>query len=432
MDIKQLPIYNEIKNVFSKAKAVQPISYTVVVNSVVGEVDVIITESIDIIRDYGNNIGDYIFCILKVGLGTYHREIFPYRDNLEATLVKTNSDGSIETKRYKLVLNNDAITPEGGVVNLASKDELNIMTIITIEVQLIDVYIEVVRSKIVSGIYRNTTVEDVMRAVITAQLNNILVDSKPFVNQVDIATASNTDVLPHIILKDGVKLTRLANTLQSEYGVYTADIGFYLQRYNNKNTCFVYPLFDYERFNNNTNINKLIITAIPGTRYELNDRTYMIEGSTLRIVVGDSSFMTHDGEKEFSDKGVGFKSIDSRVMMSKPTLVEESGPVGVTSQTTYKVVHKDKADGLNYAPVKGIGKNVYTHYSEIMRRSGAILTATWRVSDPDLIYPGMPMMYVYTVGDDVRHITGIVQHTHTVTSTETPASTLISAFLLKR
>ena len=90
MDIKQLPIYNEIKNVFSKAKAVQTISYTVVVNSVVGEVDVIITESIDIIRDYGNNIGDYIFCILKVGLGTYHREIFPYRDNLEATLVKTN------------------------------------------------------------------------------------------------------------------------------------------------------------------------------------------------------------------------------------------------------------------------------------------------------------------------------------------------------
>ena len=55
-----------------------------------------------------------------------------------------------------------------------------------------------------------------------------------------------------------------------------------------------------------------------------------------------------------------------------------------------------------------ITANVFTEYVKLAEKSGAFIQVVWENSNPLLIYPGMPVNYMYLENNIARELYGIV------------------------
>lgn len=83
----------------------------------------------------------------------------------------------------------------------------------------------------------------------------VKIEGKPLDLNIDIVKPNNDYVYDHVVVETGVKILDLPSYIQNkDYGIYNGNIGTYIQRYKDKLTIFVYPLFDKDRFNKEPNV----------------------------------------------------------------------------------------------------------------------------------------------------------------------------------
>lgn len=392
-------------------------NYTATVHTEFHDIEAIQVTSIDRVCNYMHSVGDFLKIEFQIGYGTYVYRLFKERANLELTITSYGSDSVAVSHRYKAVLNPTENAPGLAEDELFySEEHLNLYRITDVKLDLIERALEPIRIKTVSGSYPHSTVDTVITSILMGEASKILIEGKPAVDGVDVVESPNKKLYQQIIIPDRIHVTALPSYLQTEVGgVYPSGIGTYLQRYKEKMLWFVYPLYDYTRFNSSRD--RVIFYNIPEKRLSGVDRTYLTEGAVTKVLVTAEKMMLDHSDINVINDGVGFRMPDAGAYMTKPVEITEDGPVGVRSRLVNEVIHRERKDGLNYAPMESLGSmsNPFLSYSNVLERESSQLDLVWEYSDDTLIYPGMPCQYQYASGSKTIKVEGTIVFIHTAT-----------------
>jgi hypothetical protein len=402
---------SDVKNTFS--------SYSATIHTAVEDYPVLFLQQIDILRDYAANIGDVTFATFQLTFGDYVLRFYPFINNLELTITQYylnkagNNNNNKSKQRYKMVF----LPHENLHVNLSEFQSMDKMTldhldIVTVKVQLLSRVLEPLRIIFTSGIYQKVKPETLLRTVIGKESQSVLVDGKPCLDSIDIYPPDNTEIQQHIIIPNQTLLVSLPTFLQEKMnGVYSSGIGSYLQNYNSKNTWFIFPLYNTNRYlTDQTHSSKAVFYFIPAYRYGGIDNTYRVDGNKIDILCTSDKKYVDDGDTRYMNEGVGFVQADARAFMGKPVVMSENGPKGNPARLTTFAANTSRDDGLNYTPSTrvGISSNPFVQYSIITKRNVSTIQVTWEHSDHTLIYPGMPCEFVYLEDGMRKSIYGII------------------------
>lgn len=406
-------IETDIKSIIATERPLQKDGreYEVTIHTADRDISVAALKTVEVMRNYSKHIGDYVLVGFNMFGGDFIKDIYPHRDNLEITISVYNryTNETISDNRYKLVLVNNNANVYGSKYTLSEREQLNRTEYIYVEGQCIDRMVEGLRLLQVEGIYENNTLKDIMLAELTEKINGLQIDGATPEFDIDIVEPINKDIIKQLILPTGIYALDFPSFLQNTcYGVYNGGIGTYIQYIDNKPTLFIYPLYDVNRFDE---VEKKCIVFYAGNNlYNAMDNTYKQDGDVLKIIAGTGLRSIDSGENEFMSEGSGYIRVLPQQMMNRNVTVSDDA-MNLDSDTQLEgTKFKDRLDGTERPIYLGNEVNMYKFRSEINKRALGTYQFQWHFSNPELIYPGMPIQYVFE--DDkngITKLTGIIQ-----------------------
>ncbi len=373
--------------------------------------DGVAVSCIKIYRDYVNNISDYMELEISCLLGTYVYDIYPFLDNLEVSLYmvrqeQVDNKPVIVKERFKGVylLDKNSEIPTTTNVN---KDDLNQNLPIRLTLQLIDRSAEALRIKTVQGSFdrrinpknKDMSPTTFIKSIISEHCDKVLIENKPCITRIDIEPADNKEQLKAITVPSGTRLVELPEYIQlKSSGVYSSGIGNYIQRFAPSKTetvkgYFVYSLYNPRKYNKTEH--KIIFYSPPTSNYAITDVVYKYEGKVLRVLAHSNPAINDTKESLIMSTGGGFRTANANSFTKKPVIMTEQGPRFTKQGLVTEVIYKDRKDGINFAPGKGVSANHFALSSEILKKAGKTIPLRITNVDPDFIYPGAPCKVVY-------------------------------------
>jgi len=425
--IEKSSIWKDVKAIINNGPTKTSFEYRALIHTEKEDINVLKLISLDIDRDYVNNIADRTIIQLYVPLGDYVKRIFPYKENLEVTVkrIQLEDDKVSETvnekpyiEKYKAIF-----LPSDNMKVVASQfDGLDIETLnrkdfVTIKLEIHNRSLEVLRVKTTSGVFKKVNTFDVMEAVLVTESKKITLDGKPALDGVEIVKSNNTAKRDHVSIPSFTKILSLPTFLQEKMGgIYPEGIGTYFQVWEDKKLWFVYPLYDTSRFN--SGVPNLSIFAVPNHKLPGVNRTFKKEAKTLNIIATSSKEYSDNGEVNFMNDGVGFRMADARAFMTKPVEMTEDGPIGKRTSLNHEAAIKSRDDDLNFGPATShrISQNPYQEYAKLAYRNTGRLDVVWENCKHELIYPGMPCKYFFMENEKIVELEGVVLHMNVLIS----------------
>ena len=378
------------------------IRYEAILHTKDDEIPITELVSIEVSRDYANNVCDYLLVTFTMVAGIYIRKINRNMDNLEMTII-THWYGKKYIDRYKFVVSKGPSNIAGTIYSGYTEEELNKLDKFVIEGQCLDRLVEVMRLTQVDGVYGNTKVSDVIKTVLSNVVNNIKIEDTATKTNINIVQPNNDKLYRHISIPLTAKITalNLPSYLQNtDYGVYSTDIGTYVQRYgyfeDNKEpvtTIFVYPLYNPELIDKPGR--KLMIFGTPITTLNTVESSYILDGDIIKIIGSGDMRSNELSQSRLIDRGAG-------IIHGKPSNIMSDGAISDDNSVTVdkkanlsgKRLIK-KTDGFDPGVYTGAHDNVYKQYSEVSKNMLSPYQITWNHSNPELLHPGMSVTYVY-------------------------------------
>lgn len=437
MHITETPIWDEIQHIrLTGAKSVH-FNYTCEITLGDGD-DKIVPLSllqIDVDRNYHNRFSDVTKIRLLLGKGTYDHKLYPYKENFTVTIRKypiseveeIETDDPHEVRVYKGVLVEDTSGAIEGDTSSDDPDEIDKHVQNEYEIQLIDRAVEQLRFIGVSGIYLDVTTGDCLRGLLTiacSKIQGLSIEEEML--GVDLVEPDNKEVRKHCVIPHGLTAVALTDYMQEqEGGVYSTGIGTYIQ---NK-LWYIYPEFHLKRFTEE----KKTLTVLNVADNELPgiERTYFTDGNKVIVISTGETIHTDESEAMQMNYGNGLRFAIGDALTPKSEgrynyeipfreIIPEGGtftPRVSRSNNTDEYIFKPREDELNLAPVspRRITDNPYHEASQVCRRFGGHVFATWEHADPDLLYPGMPVRYLYMEDGELIELSGVLMgNTHMI------------------
>ncbi len=365
---------------------------------------------LEIDRDYIQNRSDFIRFGFQYPTGTFMKEIYNKRDNLEVTLMYRNILYNDEnkpilkkiTRKYKALL----IGAEGGSMDTQyTKSNPNIldkgnMSIITL--QLVDRIYEVLFPLPLILTRRSSSVGNVLKTHLLETITelDIKIEDENIELITDVIEPHNDVVYDFINYQqedkeEVLKLLELGKFLQNTKGVYNGGLGTYLQHYKDKDIMFYYPVADIRRFNETED---RLEAYIPNNELagSTSEKSFIRDGDVLKIVVDADVKDYNIGDKTLLTKGNSVASLDLD-LISSGLMFEDDGYGGIknTKDEVYNIdTLRDLKDGNKKPIFIGATENLYTTRTNILINSLIVFSLEWKYGNPDEIFPGMPIKII--------------------------------------
>lgn len=358
---------------------------------------------IEHLRDYNENIGDYSLIRFGVTAGYYITKIHQYRGNLEL---------SIDNRRYKLVLMSHNENIDASLLSRMSPEELDKASLLELEGQLLLRELEALRNSYVDGVYRDITIKDLLYGVFFNLCEDIQIEGSNLDLNIDIVDPVNELEFPHIVLPTGLKAMSLPSYLQNKApGVYNGAIGTYLQDYRDKLTLFVYPLYTAERFNTAT---RKVLFYHPNTHYyNLLESSYRVDGDIIKILAGTDTENHDIAGDNLINKGESIISSNPEQVLNRNVDIGDEDITYDKSKQVKGITLEGRQDGYKKARYLPNSSNIYYTRSKLIRDTMMVYRITWRYSNPSLIYPGMPCVFIFEKDAKLVKYYGTIQYLYT-------------------
>lgn len=433
-DIKNKALWLDIEDIIYPKKDEGPRenSYThrLVIHTPTEDVEVYKFDTLDISRDYVKNISEFILARCYLTMGVYLQKVAQYREILEASWYKIpvrSDNGAVRTdknrtvRRYRAIFRTDLNKidsgTEAGMLSASAKDVTGVAQIF---LELHSREFEVLMVKTTSGTFQNKQYEDLLRGIIVSESEKITIAGKPVLNAIDIYPADNKKANKCTIIPSLTPIVNLPTYLQEQMnGMYAYGIGTFIQYYRGKTTWYVYPLYNVNRFEED--IYKAVFYSLPANIYSGIDRTYVENGKTLKVAVSGQKLYKDNGELGMINDGAGIRMSDQSAMMKKPWTIDgDKGPKGVSNKLNNEFIVKNRSDGLNFAKYRknDSTSNPFHESSRIAFHQTAQVDLEWQNGDIDLLYPGMPIKYVFIEEGNRREIKGVLLNAYSVTANQ--------------
>ena len=416
MAIENTPIQDEIDAIIRKGTNPVNSQWRCVVETPDEYVEPLKFFSIDIDRRYDEHFADYVLVDMVLPLGAFNHRIMPFKDDLHLRIARyplpeqgEEIDEEIMNRRYRAIINFDSIDILAST-NVPANTEQggDLGDMIRVEFQLVDVALEQVRIHEVGGIYRDTKPGDVVRYILTALSKQLKLPSEDKIRGVDMVKADNQHIYSHVIIPHGMRPMDVPAYVQENWGgIYNAGIGCYLQ----EGLWYLWPEFNVQRFNKEKKT--LTVYNIPPNRYRGIERTWRTtDYQVIIIATGESKHLDRSYHQQLNKGNAVRFTAGDRVWDGFGLTQNNKHYVNRPQNNT----EHEPIEKKNYhvAPVSAvrISNNSFWQSSVVARRQGSFLTTTWENSEPEMIYPGMPVKFIYMDDNEVKEREGVVIRVH--------------------
>lgn len=431
MELRESPLWQEISAIAFEGPVPSAYSWKATFTAGGKEIVPFKVISVMIFRDYRNNFGDEIELEVMIPAGTFVYDLYPYRNNLKVSLQRegrlNESDSpllspDIEAQQMRATLVDDfSVAVEGARSSAHSRESLNLSEVMNVKFQLIDLALDNVRLHSVGGLFRDTTVGDCLKYILTSIANDIELDDNNKILGVEMVEPANTDTYKHIVLHSGTRLPDVPQILQKKVGgLYPTGMGAYLYRQH----WYVFPLYDLTRFDKS--VKTLTLINVPTNQMPNVERTYRTTANqVIALVTGDVKHLDRS-EAVQQNEGNGVRYLDARRVIDgfADTSEGDNKAKVMRADNSNEFSVEQRADGMNNVATTQITANKFAEMSKLAQRLGSEIQCIWENSHIGAVYPGMPVKFMYIKNDSIKELKGVVlgvQHyvqTHGVGVTE--------------
>jgi hypothetical protein len=375
--------------------------------------------SIDFICDFERNFADEIILRCVIGGGAYAYHVYPNLDQLEITLHQVpvyevgggvDTDDATVSQRYiATLLNPFNPAVESNAMNQPDETSLDLTNLLEIDFQLIPKQVNQFRMRTYGGIFRNQTVEDVIKHVLTSESANVDVDSDAVPKGVEMVAANNKTARDHIVIPQGTKLVKVPDYIHEKCGgVYNAGLAAYFSG----DHWYVFPPYNNANFDSTPRT--MTIINVPPNRMPAIEQTYKKEGNNLTVLATGDTKLKNFSEDLVMNHGNGVRFGDADKFMENYSKLGDNKAVAGRGGTNSEFTTIKRDNGLNNVmqAANRINSNPFWEYSKLAARDGSIISLSWENSDMTQIYPGMPVKILFMQDDDISSITGLLIKAH--------------------
>lgn len=373
-------------------------------------------------RLYHQNYTDEIRITLGIVFGEYQYNVLPYKDALEITVVKVpmgikaqpqvNKSRNRNIAVFKAQILNGNSTAIAGdhplTLNkaMAGKGEITDITF-----QLFNPVIDNIRKKTFGTVFRDTSPLD---AVCFTLMKHSSVPGAEVAHQVKgihIDPTFNNITRNHIVVPHNTPVTQVPEYIDNIVGgLHPAQMRYYLQG----SHWYLYPIFDDSRFHQNPK--SLTIVKIPKHRLPGIERTFRREGS--QVIVLSTRGTTHQDSSESNqlNDGNGVRFADARKIMNDVVKLGLNKVISNLTENLTEVVYEHRKDekDMVMGGDKLITDKYNREYAKLALKSGAYIQTIWEHAEPELLYPGMPVRYIFQDGDKTKELYGTLNAVETL------------------
>lgn len=378
---------------------------------------------IELERNYIEQYADIMSISVAISAGSLQYDVMPYKASLEATVeywpmsesqIPKNEDSlPLSSYRYRAVpYDGRSKTIESGDITTSNQQTMDRTQAPSARFQLLDPALETLRMKSVGGPYRKIRGVDLIRYLLTKMSREDGEDASARIKGVTVAEGFNPEVREHIVIPHLTPLIAaplLINQICG--GIYPAGFQFYLQN----QFWYLYPPYNTKGYT--AAKRTLTVMKVPKGRFPNPERSYRETPAQL-IVLSTGETKHNDLTNEMQlNAGNGIRFMDAARVMDGFIEVDGNKATVKKSGNVTEFIAETQDTGLNMVVESGsrITANYLTEYAKIAARNGAYIRTIWENSNDTLLYPGMPVKYLYVENDAVQELYGTLVGSHTVT-----------------
>lgn len=431
MEVLDTIIIREITEISQTSQVSIAHGWTVLVKANGKEIKALYVNSLALSRLYTMNFADELMIDVAFVNSDFEQDIVPYKDQLEVTLIKTpystNIQGSVDpnkqtvTNVYKgqLVTGGSSSTVAGDSPLAINKAGASKFAISTVRIQLINPVIDTIRKLTFGTVFRQVKALDAIRWVLTKVARPTTADESVNIRGVQVLMESVDEKREHIVVPHLTPIIEVPNAIhQNVGGIYPTGFHYYLQN----RIWYVYPLYDHQRFGKEQR--SLTVMKIPANRMPSMEKTFRWTDSQVIILTTRETKHVDMSEAAQLNEGNGTRFADASQMMEMYKVGGNKAIADAKGLVTEVVAdpRADKSD-MVMAGTQRITDKWNIEYSELARKSGSVIQTIWENAHVELLYPGMPVKYIFMDGNVAKEMTGVL---HAVETMETPTTVNIA------
>lgn len=427
MEILDTIVTKEIEEIRRTGQVSIAHGWTLLVKANGKEIKALYLNSVALSRLYTMNFADELIVEAVFVNGDYEQDIVPYKDQLEVTLIKTpyssNLQGtadptkSVVTNVYKaqLLTGGSSSTVAGDSPLAVNKGGASKFAVSVVKIQLLNPVVDSIRKVTFGTVFRNVRAIDAIRFVLTKIARPTTADDAVNIRGVQALMDGQEEVREHIVVPHLTPVIDVPRVIhQNVGGIYPTGFHYYLQN----RIWYVYPLYDYQRFGKERR--SLTVIKIPANRMPSMEKTFRwTDSQVIALTTRQTKHIDMSESAQLND-GNGARFVDANQMMEMYK-VGGNKAVANAKEVVSEVVADPRADKSDMVMA---GTSIITdkwniEYSELARKAGAVIQTVWENAAIELLYPGMPVRYIFMDGDVSKEMYGIL---HAVETIETPTT----------
>lgn len=369
-------------------------------------------DSLHLLRDYMNRFSDVLSITAIFGKGTIVHGILPHAKSLEAYItlrplanvpeyVEQSNIGPIEY-RYKAILyENPQELIKNNLTNTQSEQMSNSEDIGYLQFQLVNPVQEAIRTKTFGGVIRQSSGLDAIRAILTKYSKLEGIDTSQQIKGVDVQEGYTKDIKEHILIPHLTPVIRVPKLIEEVVGgIYPTGMQYYLQG----SYWYIWSPYDTSRYGTDTV--SLTVFNIPENKLAQIEKTFRITHRQLIILSTGAVDFKPIEEKHLPNTPPSLRFVDSRTILGGFGKVE-TNKLTIDGRENYTAIEDPAITELNPSNLAvesqvRITDKYLLEYGEMAKKRGALLQFTWENSVDNLIYPGMPIRFIY-MKDKIPH-----------------------------
>lgn len=443
----QSPIYREAMSIAGSPVTNGSVKLTLEIESPDGIIKPYTVLTYDVNSDHHNNLTDIIFVKVLMGYGDYIFDVYPNKELLYGTLsiiitdaISGNENEYAEAPqriaRYKMeiaeLIGTDA---DNKFADEALRDSLNRENPVEVVFELINPFIVHLSMSTLETTLRSCRTDDAIAGLLSLMLGQIDMEEDYLVKYVDMVKGENDEIRESLVIPAGKAVKDIPTYIHNHCGgVYDTGIGSYIQG----NCWYVYPKLNRFRFEATTKT--LTIFNLPPELLSGVENTYVKNGDGVKIISTGLTKEIDRTDEMLLKLGNGVRYYRGWQFMNGFTTQTKTNAT-ITHDTNMReyLTHARKT-GINYAPLldERITSNHLKVMSDMAGRSLRPIILTWEHSDPDLLYPGMPVKYhhisdadtsVVKTGVLANVVTNTTMKTNTITDNEFKMNSVLTIYV---
>lgn len=372
-------------------------------------------------RHYHKSYSEVLSITVGFLYSDYQFGILPYKDTLEATLVKSFLDSNQNAERnlgkdqklvtYKVQLaNGNADSVSGDNPMTLNKSMANHGDMIEVELQLFTATVDRIRKKSWGGIIRDTDLVTSIAYILLANSKEASSETPMSVLGVSIDSTFAIQMREHLIVPPS-KVVNLPLVIDRIVGgLHPAQMRYFLQGQH----WYIYPIYDYSRFSKSEEV--LTVIKIPKHRLPGIEKTFRVADKQVIILSTNSANHKDLSEQWQLNEGNGVRYVDADYIMDGFAKVGDNKAIADAKEKVVEVVYQPRADESDMVNVgtSKITNNYNEEYAKMALKSGAYVQAVWENANIDLLIPGMPVRYIFQDGEKTKEIFGTLNAVETL------------------